>query len=307
MLLVLCLGLVAPAEAQRLDAGSPEGAETTAFRDAGLDSFALPVAPFTPQSRPVRELTGRVTWAAHRLEDETATVAGVVADYGERLEAMGFRTVFECRDKACGGFDFRFGIDLLPAPGMLMDVADFAQLSMATADDRRFASILVSRALGAIYVQTVMVAPAEAGAPAIDDVETAATPPETTTVAPAGDSFAERLRADGHVRIDGLAFDTGGARLSPASADALDRLAALLREDETLDVAIVGHSDTVGGYESNLTLSRRRAEAVMAALAERGVPAGRMEARGIAYLAPIASNATEEGRRLNRRVELVMK
>ena len=60
------------------------------------------------------------------------------------------------------------------------------------------------------------------------------------------------------------------------------------------------------GYEANLNLSKRRAEAVVAALtAEYGVSASRLTANGVANLAPVAVNSTEEGRAKNRRVELV--
>ena len=70
---------------------------------------------------------------------------------------------------------------------------------------------------------------------------------------------------------------------------------------------MVGHTDSVGGFDGNLALSRRRAEAVAAALVkDYGVAAGRLVGNGVASLAPVASNASEEGRAKNRRVELVL-
>jgi len=73
-----------------------------------------------------------------------------------------------------------------------------------------------------------------------------------------------------------------------------------------LKIAVVGHTDNVGGYETNLDLSRQRADAVVAELvAAYGVAADRLFAAGASFLAPIASNETDEGRALNRRVELV--
>lgn len=69
---------------------------------------------------------------------------------------------------------------------------------------------------------------------------------------------------------------------------------------------MVGHTDNVGSYEFNLGLSKKRAEAVVAALAaEYGISAGRLTANGVAGLAPVAVNTTEEGRAKDRRVELV--
>ena len=322
-LLVLGLALAPPAGAEvpaRLDAGAPEGAELTARRDAALDRYALPVAPFGGSEPAVRPLEGRVVRSAWRLEDSALTPAEALAGYRARLAEKGFEPVFACDDRACGGFDFRFGVELMPAPAMLMDTGDFAQLSMA-APDGRFASVLASRVLDALHLQTVMIeggpvealAPAEpppapppAPAPAAEaDAESAAD--EAAAVPPAEPTLLETLRRDGHVAIEGLAFGTGGAALSEASAPALDRLARLLGDAPELSVAVVGHSDNVGGLEGNLALSRRRADAVRAALIERGVAPERLEAHGAGWLAPVASNRTEAGRRLNRRVELVLK
>ncbi len=82
--------------------------------------------------------------------------------------------------------------------------------------------------------------------------------------------------------------------------------AAMMTQLPDLKVAVVGHTDHVGGYESNLTLSKQRADAVVAELVGKyGVAGDRLFAAGASFLAPIASNETEEGRALNRRVELV--
>ena len=83
-------------------------------------------------------------------------------------------------------------------------------------------------------------------------------------------------------------------------------MAALLKAQPALKVAIVGHTDSQGTLESNLQLSRARADAVVAALkAQHGVDGARLSAHGLASLAPVASNRDEAGRARNRRVELV--
>jgi len=79
-----------------------------------------------------------------------------------------------------------------------------------------------------------------------------------------------------------------------------------LKSDAGLKVNVVGHTDNVGGIESNMKLSQDRANAVVQALvAKYGIAATRLKAYGVGPLAPIASNDTEEGRAKNRRVELV--
>ena len=71
-------------------------------------------------------------------------------------------------------------------------------------------------------------------------------------------------------------------------------------------MVIVGHTDSQGAYEYNMDLSRRRAEAIAAELGTRyGIAKARLRTAGVGFLAPVGSNATDDGRALNRRVELV--
>ncbi|MGC3999553.1 MAG: OmpA family protein [Anaeromyxobacter sp.] len=80
----------------------------------------------------------------------------------------------------------------------------------------------------------------------------------------------------------------------------------MLKADPALRVYVVGHTDNTASLDLNLKLSQARAEAVVQALvAKQGIDAGRMVGRGAGPIAPVASNATEEGRARNRRVELV--
>ncbi|HSF93847.1 MAG TPA: OmpA family protein [Thermohalobaculum sp.] len=291
------------------DPGAPLGAVPTAHVDRPFDRYALPVAPFGGDDAALDEVEGRVIWTGYRLDDPEASAAEVMAGYRGRLEALGFTPMLDCADAACGGFDFRFGVQLLPAPAMLLDAADFRQLSArreGESDKPTFASVLVSRVLSAIHVQTVLVLPAEAarGAAPLEDLAAAAAPrilPQDEAV------LKERLTAQGHVSVRGLAFETGGAALSAESAPALEVTAKLLQANPEMSILIVGHSDNTGALEANIDLSRRRAEAVRTALIGLGVAPGRLEAHGAGFLAPVTTNTTPEGRAMNRRVELVLR
>lgn len=118
--------------------------------------------------------------------------------------------------------------------------------------------------------------------------------------------LADKLTKDGFVALY-VNFDTGKATITPDSAQTLDAAAGALKAAADVRVEVAGHTDNVGTPESNLKLSQQRAEAVMAALAARGIASGRMTAKGYGQATPVADNRTEEGRAKNRRVELVKK
>ncbi len=82
---------------------------------------------------------------------------------------------------------------------------------------------------------------------------------------------------------------------------------AATQEQPSQKIIIEGHTDSTYTREYNLELSLRRAQAVAGWLIEHGVDASRLEAKGYGEFRPIADNNTEEGRALNRRVEMVLK
>ena len=101
-------------------------------------------------------------------------------------------------------------------------------------------------------------------------------------------------------------FDLGQSTLKTDTEPALAEVAKFLQENPQLNLFVVGHTDNTGTFVQNSALSLQRAQAVGKALIERfGISASRLEFHGTGPLAPIATNATEEGRQLNRRVEFV--
>jgi OmpA-OmpF porin, OOP family len=116
-----------------------------------------------------------------------------------------------------------------------------------------------------------------------------------------GASIAEA----GKVAVYGILFDTGLSVVKPESGPALDEIAKLLKENASLQLYVVGHTDNVGALASNLKLSADRADAVVKALTAKGVAASRLKPAGSGPYCPVASNSTDEGRAKNRRVELV--
>lgn len=115
------------------------------------------------------------------------------------------------------------------------------------------------------------------------------------------------LESEGKVALYGIFFDTGKAEIKPESKAQLDEMGKLLQQQPALKVFVVGHTDNQGTVDGNLALSLQRATAVSNALVSGyRIDAKRLQAKGVANLAPLATNASEEGRARNRRVELVV-
>ena len=100
-------------------------------------------------------------------------------------------------------------------------------------------------------------------------------------------------------------FDTGKATLKPGAYQTIDRLAEMLKEVPGRKVQIEGHTDNTGSDETNQLLSQRRADAVAAALMQRGVSSDQISATGKGEGYPVASNNSATGRQQNRRVEMI--
>ncbi len=102
-----------------------------------------------------------------------------------------------------------------------------------------------------------------------------------------------------------LLFDFASAELRPESITELERVVTFMGDVPFATALIEGHTDNVGSAAFNQSLSERRAKAVFDYLASRGVDPSRLSSVGKGLTAPIADNATAEGRQLNRRVMLI--
>jgi len=108
------------------------------------------------------------------------------------------------------------------------------------------------------------------------------------------------------VNMSDVLFDTGSADLKPGAREKLAKISGILLAHPGLTLQVEGHTDSVGTDELNMELSGRRADAVRDYLAQQGVPASSITAKGFGKTQPVASNDTAEGRQRNRRVELVV-
>lgn len=327
-LATLLCGLATANHAAPLTLALPPTAEPLREQDRRFATMLLPTGPAQGDRVPARAVEGQIWWRSWRIVGSQTTL-DVFAPLRAALLDQGFHVEYSCAARACGGFEFRFGIETIPAPDMMVHLSDYEFLSASRAADGVALSLLVSRSGEAVFVQAIERQPratvsppdqtdstAPTAAPEAGAEDAPQTAPEqtgevTTEEDPSqADGLArlgQNLRDHGHAVLPGVEFQSGSAVLTSEEIPSLAALATLLRERPEWRVMIVGHTDTVGSLQANIDLSRRRAEAVRQHLrGVEGLDSARFEVAGAGYLAPLTQNTTPEGREENRRVEVVL-
>lgn len=302
--LVALLFGVAPALAESaieaIERALPPGArETVRVTDPpGPHGIAIgpagPMAP--PPDRTQRGIRLRIAWSWPAGDVDSRETG-----FADALKAVGFAPVFACATEACGGFDFRLALPVLPLPDMVVDLGDFRYRALARDDPPALAALLVSRGPTTTHAQLTLVTPAAVPQAVPEPPEAPATPKPAVT-----DDLATRLAATGRAVLEGVAFATGGTALAQDDTGTLAALVTYLGADPARRVALVGHTDWTGSPDTNLALSRARAEAVAAALEEMGANPVQITVAGVGPFAPRASNTDPAGLAANRRVEVVL-
>lgn len=281
-----------PGSADHPRIGRFEGAWIVAHDLRDFDAYTLPVGPIKGKTGPSIALEGRDFRIAYK-QDPGPSVLEVARNFETRLIERGFEILFQCDAKACGGYDFRYGIEMLPVPKMDVNISEFRYLAAraraAEGVPEIHASVLISNVNRQLRTQVIVV---EREAMENRMIDAAA--------------MAEGIAVEGRIALYGLHFDTDSAAIKPSSEPSLAEIAKMLKAQPGLKVVIVGHTDSQGSLDYNMGLSQRRAASVVDALVKtHGIDRGRLASGGVGYLSPIGSNRTEEGRALNRRVELI--
>ena len=168
-------------------------------------------------------------------------------------------------------------------------------------------SLLVSRSASAGFVQLIQVGASDTASAPVEPMTSSKA--ETGAALPAllADDIGTAMESVGRFILADLVFATGSSDLGPGSFTSLTDLAGYLEAHPEKRVALVGHTDAEGSLAGNVSLSKRRAASVKDRLVnDFGVNPAQLEAEGIGYLAPIASNQTDDGRTRNRRVEAIL-
>ena len=312
-----------------------EGAFIVEYASNAYDEFALPLSPlekvgddmrdarnntrFAPRQK--LELEGRVTRLAYVIPAGRSPLE-VLRNYQDEIKANAGSVLFECKGDECGG-DAESGSDHGGGSSGLLEMIfpreavvspDFSNGNCAVNShhaDQRFFAAKLGNGDAQIAVMTYALKDT-LYCKALNDrtiaivvlIESKSREQKMVTVA--ASEMAKAIDQAGKIALYGILFDFDKADIKPESKPQLDEIAALLKTDANLKLLVVGHTDNQGGMAYNLELSKRRADAVVAALEQRyAVIPARLMAQGMGSAVPVASNDSEAGRAKNRRVELV--
>ena len=106
--------------------------------------------------------------------------------------------------------------------------------------------------------------------------------------------------------VPDVLFKTGEAQLTTTARETVFEIAQVLKRAPSRNLLVEGHTDAFGDIQYNYTLSLARAQEVARALLAEGIPESKISTRGYGETTPIASNQSEQGRRRNRRVEVII-
>jgi len=280
--------------------GRYSGSEISFHEVRAYDEVALPdrIVPAGEDRVPegwTTKVAGKVTSIRYDGPEGRSGLE-VMRNYQQALEAGGFETLVFCVREEC------------TERGGISSFWDSARgiVGMPTTWDR---SIYLLARKGGVFASLLSV---ETGSGAAVVPHVALTLVESDEMESDQITFVEAstmekaFAGEGRIAIYGIYFDFDSADLQPASDVQIAELARLLEGKPGLKVVIVGHTDSFGAFDYNLGLSQRRAQAVADALASRyGIDTERLTPAGAGMVAPASTNRTEEGRALNRRVEIV--
>jgi outer membrane protein OmpA-like peptidoglycan-associated protein len=255
------------------------------YSQVEFDRYPLALAVKANKPDDVQQIEGKITKITYQ-NPAGRSAQEVYSNYEAALKKAGYQQLFTCEGVACGYAIGWQNLNGLAASG--------------GARTRRYLTVR-GNAGGRPVTVAMSVSDSYAVLHVIESK-----PMESGLVTASAAELAEGLDRDGHIAVYAIYFDTASAALKPESKPALEEIAKLLASRPQLKLHVVGHTDSTGTFDLNRQLSADRAASVVKALTtDHKVAAGRLMAHGVGPLAPVATNASEEGRARNRRVDLV--
>lgn len=248
----------------------------------------------------------------------------VSRNYRDEIQGKGGQVLFECKGADCGGDPQRssyggggsmsLAMYLYPATRVTDEYGSsgYCALMQDIVDQRYLTAEIPGSGVHVSVLTYTLVAPDrndvcngvnDRTVAVVDIVEAVAREQKMVTVQ--ASEMATAISGSGRIALYGIYFDFNKADVKPESGPTLEQITKLLKDNAALKLLVVGHTDNVGGFASNMDLSQRRAAAVVGTLVQRGIPKDRLAPHGVSFASPVASNKTDEGRAKNRRVELV--
>ncbi len=283
------------------------GSYIDAYRQLDFEESALAVGVRNPKERKtviLQPFSGKVTSIVYKVVGSEA-VLQVFRNFEQAVQKAGLKTLFSCVEESCGG---GFGAALFERSNRASIFRSMNYVGIYPSNgDLRYLSASGEYngkpvAIGIYVTRLDNGDRTNIGIEIIESDEM-----KSGLVSISTDSLRNDLDRTGKAVLSGIYFDTDKATIKSESAPALQVIADHLKASKG-SFFVVGHTDTQGAYDHNVTLSRSRAVAVAQELQQKyGIAPDRLTPVGVGPVSPAASNQSEDSRSLNRRVELVLR
>lgn len=272
-----------------------------------FDEYTVPLGPAQDNKQLTQStrIEGEVTRLTYKVPAGRSPLE-VVRNYENELEAAGYEVLFAG------------GKDELGKYGYFAEAADYETLVLGSEparpfqgneENQRFLAARLSRPEGDVHV--VLYAVALQASPLLNALKQrgleqdqtviqtdiiVTKPMESKMVTVKAEEMAKKLSDTGSIALYGIYFDFNKADIKPESEPTLEQIAMLLKDQPTLKLLVVGHTDNVGTFSFNLDLSQRRANSVVNALVTRyEIGKNRLTPFGVSFANPVPSNKTDVG------------
>ncbi len=275
-----------------------EGFYIGKYQEVEFDQYELPLGPAEKGSfSESKTLEGRVTKISYQMVDGTRpSLFQMVKNFETALGAKNAELLYACQKAECGAGNDDIITQVVIRKNMLNEYMRFGQHAFQAyrfsyEGKAYYAALFFREEKNQVAYELHVV---ELEEMALDKVNVA--------------NIAASIEETGKIAFYGIYFDFGKATIQAESAEALQTMADFLKENPDKEFFIVGHTDNVGDYNTNLNLSTQRAEAVANELKSKyGLSGAKLTTVGVGPVSPVASNQNDEGRAMNRRVELVIR
>ncbi|WP_444998277.1 DUF4892 domain-containing protein [Aliikangiella sp. IMCC44359] len=272
------------------------------YNNFDFDEFYIATSPVYKKKMQTQRVTGKLSGLVYRLPSNV-TDFQAMENYTQALKKQGFKKIFQCVQEACG--------------------MSFAHVLFNKHNSQKYKTVELSnmhgkrrfrywvgkwqRPQGDIYVS--LLALNKGGKSSwLQQHVVESKPMKTGLITLTPDSLNRDINQNGKAVLEGLFFEYNKSELKQDSNNALNAIAAYLKNNPQIKAYVVGHTDNSGNDDYNLKLSQARANSVKETLVKKyKINTKRLTPIGIGPYSPVTSNSDQDGKAKNRRVELVLR